>query len=174
METQLTSPSVDLAETYREFLADLRRHGEKPVPFVLGLKAPSFAELVRRLEGYSQGIAINAGFVPHSTFWLVDGDRKLVGVSNLRHELTPSLMREGGHIGFGVRPSERGQGYATRLLALTLLEAKKRGIDRALLTCDRDNVASAKVIEKNGGLFDSELTSDDGRCTKRFWIDVSC
>ena len=103
LDTHLISPSADLADTYREFLADVERHGEQPVPWVLSIKVPSFDELVRRLDGYSKGIGLNAGFVPHSTFWLIDADRKLVAVSNLRHELTPFLMREGGHIGFGVR-----------------------------------------------------------------------
>lgn len=172
METRLIAPSADFAETYGEFLADFKRQGGQLVPWVLSLETPGFAELVRRLRAYSNGIGLKAGFVPHSTFWLIDADRRLVAVSNLRHELTPSLMREGGHIGFGVRPSERGKGYATRLLALTLIEAKRLGIDRALLTCDRQNLASARVIEKNGGVFDSESTSEDGNRTRRYWINV--
>ncbi|HMB08301.1 MAG TPA: GNAT family N-acetyltransferase, partial [Isosphaeraceae bacterium] len=73
------------------------------------------------------------------------------GVSNLRHALTDKLRREGGHVGYGVRPSRRGQGLATAMLALTLEKARALGIDRVLITCGKENVSSAKVIRKNGG-----------------------
>ena len=167
---QLILPSADLEETYREFMADYKTTQDELVPWVLSLKANSFKELVDQLLGFSEGVGVQDGFVPHTTFWLIDDHQKLLGVSNLRHHLTPSLEREGGHIGYGVRPTERGKGVATRLLEMTLKEAKKRGIERALITCDKSNLASARVIEKNGGCFDSEFQTESGKVVNRYWV----
>jgi predicted acetyltransferase len=173
MDTHLILPSVAMDQTYREFIAEVKHHGERLTPWVLAMEAPTFEELIQKLEQYSQGIGLQSGFVPHSTFWLIDDDKNLLGVSNLRHELTPSLELIGGHIGFGVRPSQRGKGLGSRLMAMTLLEAKRLGMDRLLLTCDRQNRASARVIEKNGGVLDCEVSLDDGNVTRRYWIDLN-
>ena len=105
-------------------------------------------------------------------FVLVRG-RRIVGACSLRHELTDALRDFGGHVGYGVRPSERGKGYASLMLKLVLREARRRGIRRVLLTCDSDNAASRRVIEKAGGVLDSQSFSDRaGRMTRRYWIEV--
>jgi len=105
-----------------------------------------------------------AGWVPGTTLWyVVDGE--FVGQIQIRHELTPSLRDVGGHIGYEVRPSARGRGYATRMLALALPIARSLGIERALLTCDRTNIASKKVIEANGGEPDTPMGPK-----LRYWI----
>lgn len=169
---QLISPTIELEETYTELVNEFQESGEEMAPWVLALKADSFAKLIAMFDGFSQGIGIQPGWVEHSTFWLIDSERRLLGVSNLRHRLNEQLQRKGGHIGYGVRPSQRHQGFATQLLALTLQEAKKLSIDRALLTCDEDNLASAAVIEKNGGFLDSKQTDDNGRVIRRYWINI--
>lgn len=169
---QLILPSADLEETYREFLADYETTQDELVPWVLSLNSNPFEDLVDQLHGFSEGVGVQDGFVPHTTFWLVDSDQKLLGVSNLRHRLTTSLKSEGGHIGYGVRPAERGKGVATRLLELTLVEAKKRGIEQVLVTCDKSNLASARVIEKNGGCFDSEFQTESGKIVNRYWVEL--
>jgi predicted acetyltransferase len=113
------------------------------------------------------------GFVPHTTFWLVRNDERVLAVSNLRHRLTPKLEKEGGHIGYGVRPSERQKGYGTRLLGETLVAAKARGISRALLTCAKTNLGSVQIILRNGGVLDSEeFLPERGEVVQRYWIDL--
>lgn len=107
------------------------------------------------------------GWVPATTFWYVDGDEYL-GRLNLRHRLTPSLIEVGGHIGYDVRASARRRGYATAMLAGGLAVAAGMGIERALVTCDVDNVGSRRVIEINGGVFDDER---DGKL--RFWVPTA-
>ena len=87
--------------------------------------------------------------------------------------LTDALKREGGHIGYGIRPKERGKGYGTILLSKTLEKAKDLGLERVLLTCDKSNIASARVIIKNEGKFDSEeFLEEKGAYFQRYWIDV--
>jgi len=172
LEVQLITPAKDFADTYREFVADFQAHQEPLVPWVLEWHADPFSDLLGRYADTLQETNLELGFVPHSTFWLIDSEQRLLGVSNLRHRLNERLQRVGGHIGFGIRPSERNRGFATRLLALTLERAKCLSIDRALLTCDEMNLASARVIEKNGGVLDAPYTDENGRVTRRYWIEI--
>lgn len=96
-----------------------------------------------------------ADFVPSTTYWWTDGDQYL-GRVNLRHHLNEHLSEIGGHIGYDVRPTARRQGHATAMLAAVLPRAAAIGIEKALVTCDADNIASRKVIEANGGVLEDE------------------
>ncbi len=84
----------------------------------------------------------------------------------IRHKLNESLLKNGGHIGDGVRPSERRKGYATEMIRLALEECKKIGIDRVLMVCYKDNIGSRKSIINNGGVLENELPAEDGKMTK--------
>lgn len=113
------------------------------------------------------------GKVPDSVYFLLDEDRNiLVGAVNIRHYLNEALLKEGGHIGDGVRPSERRKGYATEMIRLALIECKKLGIDRVLMTCDKDNIGSQKSIIKNGGVLENEFVGEDGTVEQRYWITL--
>ena len=91
----------------------------------------------------------------------------------MSHWLTDALRDWGGHIRYGVRPSERNKGYGTLMLKLALDKARALGIGRVLITCGKDNIASQRVILKNGGVLDSESYSEQaGRVTQRYWIDL--
>ncbi len=107
--------------------------------------------------------------VPCEFFWVTDGEpEEVVGFLALRTRLNDWLFNEGGHIGYSVRPSRRRQGHASRALGLAVRRAAELGIERALVTCDDDNVASARTIETNGGVY------EDTRSGKlRYWIDTS-
>lgn len=104
------------------------------------------------------------GWVPCTTLWHVDGEEYL-GRLALRHRLTPHLRERGGHIGYDVRRSARRQGHATAMLRAALPVAAGLGIDTALVTCDVDNVASRRVIERNGGVLEDQRGD-----MLRFWI----
>lgn len=125
-----------------------------------------FGRYVRRLRDEElPGTPRPPGRVPSTTLWWVDGSTFLGRVS-VRHTLgTEFLAVYGGHIGYEVRPSARRRGHATRMLAAALPVAAELGIDPALVTCDATNVASRRVIERNGG------TYSDTRDTKlRYWV----
>lgn len=112
------------------------------------------------------------GWVPDTTFFCLDRDRNIfVGAVNIRHHLNDELMKTGGHIGDGVRPSERRKGYATAMIALALEECKKLGISRVLICCDKDNIGSAKSIISNGGQLENEV-EEDGNIVQRYWIEL--
>lgn len=107
------------------------------------------------------------GFVPSTHLWYVDGD-EFLGRLSIRHRLTPWLRDYGGHIGYDVRPSARGRGYATAMLRESLPWCAELGIDPALVTCDSTNVASRKVIERAGGVFENEYDTK-----LRFWVPTA-
>ncbi|MGP1455848.1 MAG: GNAT family N-acetyltransferase [Treponema sp.] len=112
------------------------------------------------------------GKVPDTTLFGLDVARDIfVGAINIRHYLTQGLLHTGGHIGYGIRPSEKRKGYATAMLALALQECKKLGIERVLMTCDKTNIGSAKTIVKNGGVLENEVW-EEGVLEQRYWIDV--
>lgn len=99
-------------------------------------------------------------------------DDRIVGVIDLRHHINhPILGTWGGHCGYSVRPSERGKGYAKEMLRLNIQNAKSMGIDKLLVTCDVNNIASEKTILANNGVCENTIEVD-GSLMKRYWITV--
>ncbi len=112
------------------------------------------------------------GWVPDSTFFCFDEQRGImVGAVNIRHCLNDHLLLCGGHIGDGIRPSERRKGYATQMIGLALEECRKIGIKKVLMVCDKDNIGSAKSIIRNGGILENEVL-ENGKIKQRYWIDL--
>ena len=113
------------------------------------------------------------GKVPDSVFFLLDEERNiLLGAVNIRHYLNDYLLKYAGHIGDGIRPSERRKGYATEMIRLALLECKKLGIYKVLMVCDKDNVGSRKSIVSNGGVLEDEFVDEKGKVNQRYWIKL--
>ena len=112
------------------------------------------------------------GFVPDSTYFCLDTERSIfVGAVNIRHYLSEGLLLSGGHIGDGIRPSERGKGLGTRMIALALDKCRELGIGRVLMCCDPDNFASARTIEKNGGVLENVVVGG-GAPVKRYCLPI--
>jgi len=111
--------------------------------------------------------------VQASSYFAVKNDGTVVGCIELRHTLNESLAVSGGHIGYSVVPKERRKGYATRMLTQVLTMAKEAGIDKVLLTCDVDNIASYKTIEKCGGKREQKEPFElDGELYYKYWITL--
>jgi predicted acetyltransferase len=108
--------------------------------------------------------------VPATFLVAVIGDQ-IVGRVSIRHELNDFLLNFGGHIGYGVRPAYRRRGYASEILRQALIITRAEGVDRVLVTCDEDNVASAKVIERHGGVLEDVRVDPDGSPKRRHRID---
>jgi len=153
---ELTLPRLDVHFSFVESVREFHAHGSPP-PYVARLDPETLGDPAEFAD-YVQGLLEQrweqtprpAGFVPMTTLWWVEGPEYLARLA-IRHRLTPTLLQVGGHIGYDVRPSARRQGHASAMLRAALPIARELGIYRALITCDLDNVASRKVIEKNGG-----------------------
>ncbi|MGN6723376.1 MAG: GNAT family N-acetyltransferase [Marmoricola sp.] len=126
-------------ETYEAYLALLRRMGHDPLE-------PA---------------------VPSDHWWIMDGTA-IVGFIAIRHRLNENLRKRGGHIGYSIRPSRRREGHALRAVALALLRCRELGIERVLITCDDDNIASARTIESNGGVLQDVVEG-----VRRYWVEVA-
>lgn len=164
----LIPATSDLREEFwdmaREWLAanDVRYRG--------GLD--NFEGYMAQIERFRRGVGLGAKLVPSSEFWLVKG-RRILGRISVRHRLNANLEIEGGHIGYDVRPSERRKGYGSLMLKLALDKARKLGLKRVLITCDTDNIASAKIIEKNGGIFERhDISPMSGKQLNQYWIEL--
>lgn len=111
------------------------------------------------------------GFVTGTTYFAMVGDQ-LIGTISIRHYLNDSLLKFGGHIGYGVRPSERCKGYGAKMLVLALEQCRALGIEKALVTCDKGNIGSAKTILKNGGILENEFIEENGNIVQRYWVSI--
>ncbi|MDQ8734148.1 GNAT family N-acetyltransferase [Paenibacillus sp. LHD-38] len=166
----LVKPTMALKAAYFSFYQEWVESGEDMVPWVISKAPDDFQGMLQFLEANEKGVNLPKGWVPDSTFWLVTDDGRIVGAVNIRHALTEKLLNSGGHIGYGIRPSERRKGYATALLALALEKARQLGISKVLVVCDESNLASERTIVRNGGVPDTSYTEENGNVIKRFWI----
>jgi predicted acetyltransferase len=166
---ELVEPSRKWKPAFLAMASDWREHD-----------ADRYGRALDDFEGY---LAANArylhpdgpppGCVPGTELWLVESRARIVACVRLRFRLNAALEVEGGHVGYDVPPSMRRRGYGTAALRSVLPEARRRGLQRLLLTVDSDNVASIKVIENNGGVLSGEAMSPiSGKPIRRYWLDL--
>ena len=158
-EQQALQAHEELAQDGFEFLLDLER----------GTAWPTY---LGRLESLRLGVDLPKDRVP-ATFLVAEVEGQVVGRVSIRHELNAYLADVGGHLGYAVRPGFRRRGYATGILRQSLVVASALGLERVLVTCDVDNVGSAKVIEICGGVLQNVVPGPGGSVPKcRYWVEV--
>ena len=169
MQLKLVKASPEYKKQITEMLDEWYAYGEKIIPYAIRrLDYHDFEHYYRNLEVTDT----REGLVPDSTFFCLDEERDImVGAVNIRHYLNEALLLNGGHIGDGVRPSERRKGVATKMIGLALQECKRLGINKVLMVCDKENVGSAKSILNNGGALENEVVVD-GVVEQRYWITL--
>lgn len=165
---KLVELSAEIESKFRELAAEGTAANETPYINWDG----DFEDYLARMRVLAKGENIPDGDVPRHTYFLMCGE-KIIGRSEIRRELNAELENKGGHIGADIRRSERKKGFGTLILKLTLEKAKELGLEKVLLSCDKNNVASAKTIEKCGGVFDKEILHDEmGTASFHYWIEL--
>ncbi len=176
---ELIEPDNRVAASFRAAMADFRAEGRggPEDDSALAHDLRDFGSTWDTDEGFAAFVADLGArgdeSIPHphgwiwtTSFWWVDGSRYL-GSIRVRHRLIPRLLEAGGLIGYDIAPAHRRQGHGTAMLRATLPFVRTLGFDRALITCDPENVGSRKVMENNGGVFEGER---NGKL--RYWVPV--
>lgn len=167
---KLVSPSLEYQDSYLEALKEYKTE-TRPNEY-LPFEGEEFKDFTERLISRERGENLPPGYIPETIWWLVD-DGEYIGRVSFRHQLTDNLLKVGGHIGYDIRPSKRNLGYGTKLLKLCLAKIKSFGQGKILVTCDETNIASQKIIEKNGGVFENAYDPGNGITKKlRYWITL--
>lgn len=170
--TLLVEPDIKYLESYLAALREYHAEGFLTDKISYESVASDFDGYIRKIIAKRTGKFLPLGYVPESEYWLVDGV-EYVGTLKIRHSLNEALERVGGHIGFYIRPSKRGQGYGNEILTLALPRAKELGIRRVLITCDETNGASRKIIESHGGVLENIVPNGGGQPRRmRYWINL--
>lgn len=132
----------------------------------------TFSNYVEMVNSWRSGENLPENFVPNTYLvGVVEGE--IVGRISFRHTLTDFLTRVGGHIGYAVVPSQWNRGYATEMVRQSLAYGRAMGLEKILLTCDTNNLASIRVIEHNGGVYEN-TTEEPGLTIQkhRYWIHL--
>jgi len=184
----LVKPQLEQHQLFIEALIELQQHGDSVDFLEKSLNASAlsdkkyFVRYLQLLNDEAAGINLKQNRVAHTIYWLMDQDDQgeliWLGRVDIRHQLTPYLKKIGGHIGYVIRPTARRQGYGSLILKLALAKVRQGqpSIDtpNALVTCDEGNLASQKIIEKNGGIYINTVKQKLPLPKKRrYWLPLS-
>ncbi len=159
--------ALDYIQEYKEYGSSINGSGDLNI-------FTSYSDWLDKVEKYHKGDNLTDDHVSSTTYFAIrQTDQKILGMIDIRHALNDYLLNLGGHIGYGVRPSERNKGYANKMLSLALEICRSLDLKQVLITCDKENLASEKVILNNGGVLENEVFDEKSkRVTKRFWITL--
>jgi predicted acetyltransferase len=170
---RLEAASMNIPHGLAELIADLGTGENGFGGTLVATGELTLVEYLQRCINMANGVHLHPGYVPQTVFWVIDENMETIGMVRVRHYLNDKLREQGGHIGYYIRRDQRNKGYGKEVLHQALKQLRKIGERRALLTVNMDNIASIKVIEANGGVFESEGQSDDGHRFGRFWIEMN-
>ena len=168
----LKIPTIEEKDKWIEYLKEYRLDNPKAKPLSC-TEDLNYEKWLEKIDKESKGIDLEEGRVPSTVYFLMDEER-IVGNLSIRHSIDSDfLSKYGGHIGYGVRPSERRKGYATKMLYLALEKCSELGIEDVMVSCKEDNIGSAKTIENNGGILREEIfIPEENTIFKKYWINV--
>lgn len=168
----LKFPSLEDKNKWIEYIKEYRLDNPKAKPLSC-TESINYEEWINKITDEHNGINLEEGRVPSSAYFLMFND-KIIGHLSIRHNIDSNFLAlYGGHIGYGVRPSERRKKFATIMLNLALEKCKELGLENVMVTCREDNIGSAKTIENNCGVLkDIIFIPEENYNFKKYWINV--
>ena len=164
MRIKFVMPDYHLRAEYTEMMDEWIKDGSRIAPWSLIEQYHTdeeFEAVIRRTNEAAVGNMGNKAYVPCVTYYAKDkASGKLLGAVNIRYYLTKETYDTWVHIGFGVRPSERRKGYATEMLNLAIEQCRQMKMEKVFIGCLVSNTASAKTIEKCGGVLRGRTTTE--------------
>lgn len=173
-EFKLVTPAKEYEKSAFEYIREFLEYNSE-INGTGGLnRYDNYDEWLQKLERDLYIPNIPEGSVPANTYFFVrTADNKIIGMINIRHKLNDFLLNEGGHIGYSIRPLERKKGYGTLMLKLGLEKCRELKLNKVLVTCDKENLGSAKVIQNNNGILENEAYSETfSAVVQRYWITL--
>lgn len=170
----LIEPNVIYKDQFLSMVSIYKNSGETDYFEIYKEAIDDFEQYVENLLNYAKGIDVPDDWVPYSTYWLTNEASEILGVIRIRTSLDNEYVKKyAGHIGYDISPLHRKQGYGKEILRLGLIKSRALGLDNVLVTCSNDNKGSIKIIESNGGVFESEVFKEgDNKLIRRYWINT--
>lgn len=159
-------PELKDEKILKEYINEHYNYNEKNITASMELEFCNYTEWIKKI--YNNAL-IGDNSWGKSILYLCFSDSKLIGLLNIRYELSNSLANKYGHIGYGVRPSERNKGYATTMLKYALEVCKEKAMKEVILGCYKSNIASAKTIVNNNGILIRECDNYKKGITSQYY-----
>jgi predicted acetyltransferase len=169
---KLVEPTMAMEQAYWDYVMEWQTFHEEIVPYSTRPLGRDYKTWLIDTEAATEEETCPSNFVPANTYFFINDQERILGAVNIRHRLNDQLLICGGHVGYGVRPSERKKGYAKMMLALSVRKCADLNIKEILLTCTKGNDGSARVIIANGGVLKDELQQKDNKVTQRYYIKL--
>ena len=171
LKISLVVPAKEHETQVKEYIEEHKSFGEFDLHGGALIEKKTYDEWLQQLNNNLNEKTVNPEWVVSSTFFVI-ADRTIIGMIDIRHTLNQFLRDYGGHIGYGVRPTERNKGYATEILRLGLDYCKEIDLEKVMLACYKENKASGRTIVKCGGVLEKEFVYSDGKTVQVYWICI--
>lgn len=168
---KLVFPNIEHKEIIMDYKNEFIKTGDSMDGSAGLSNAKSFEGWYEAFKDNLNEETVRKGLVPATTYLAINENNNLVGMIDIRHKLNEYLLNVGGHIGYSSRKSERRKGYATEMLKLALDKCNELNIKNVLITCDKNNTASARTILNNGGKLENEISTGNS-IIQRYWINL--
>lgn len=171
MNLKLVHPTMEMEQSYFEYIDEWQKEGNDIHPHSINPLGRDYKTWLQETQVIQKQETCPPHLVTADTYFLINDAGRMLGAINIRHSLNDYLLNFGGHIGYGVRPSERRKGYATLILKLALEKCRELGLEKVRIICNKENHASSRTIIANGGVLENEVPDGD-RMMQRYWINL--